>query len=93
MFKFGCLDPLNSYFLFLGARALAKSAKKVRILNLSKKAFFVWCSARAQVRARTFGARQCILLIQEILFDYLIAFLAQTLVKIESGEIASKIDF
>ena len=39
---------------------------------------------------RTFGAGQCILLIQEIFFNYLIAIL---LVKIESDEIASKIEF
>ena len=100
MFKFGRLDLPNSNFLFWGARAhfrarraLAKSAKKVKILNFSKKAFFVWRSARAQVRARTFGGRQCILLIQEILFDYLIAILAKKLVKIESDEILSKIEF
>ena len=46
-----------------------------------------WRAARAQVRTRTFGARQCILLIQEMLFDYLIAILAQKLEKVDWVEI------
>ena len=99
-YEFVRLDPLNSNFSFLGARAhfrarraLAESVKKVKKLDFPKKALFVWRAARAQVRTRTFGARQCILLIQEMLFDYLIAILAKKLVKIESDEIASKIEF
>ena len=36
-----------------------------------------WRAARAQVRARSQNARQRILLIKEMIFDYLIAILAQ----------------
>ena len=46
-----------------------------------------------QVRASTFDTRQCIHLIQEILFDSLITILAKKLDKIEFDEIASKIEF
>ena len=45
-----------------------------------------WRAARAQVRARTFGARQGIFRSQEMSFDYLIAFIAQKLVKIDLVE-------
>ena len=45
-----------------------------------------WRAARAQVRVRTFGARQWIFWSQEMSFDYLIAFIAQKLVKIDLVE-------
>eukprot|EP00493_Phyllostaurus_siculus_P014848 UN15077 len=60
--------------------------------DIPGKAFFVWNEARVQVRSRTFGP-QCSFLIQEMLLDYLITILAQKLMKIESDEIVSKIEF
>ena len=48
-----------------------------------------WRAARVQLRARTFGVPQCIILFTEMLFDYLIAILDQKLVKIVFHEIGS----
>ena len=46
-----------------------------------------WRVARAQVRSRAQNARQRILPIQEMLFDYLIAIVAQKLIELAFGEI------
>ena len=49
--------------------------------------YIFWRAARAQLRARPSSARQSILLIMEMIFDYLIASLAQKSEKIQSFEI------
>ena len=46
-----------------------------------------WRAARAQVRERSQNARQRILLIKEMIFDYLIAILAQKAEILEKVEI------
>ena len=61
-------------------------SQKSEIFEFSKTKF-------GAKRARTFGAHQCIPLIQEMFFDYLISILAQKLVKVESDEILSKVEF
>ena len=61
--------------------ATEKNDKKLKFIS-----HFYWRSARVQPRARPFSARQSILLIKEILFDYLIDSVAQKLEKIESVE-------
>ena len=66
------------------ARALARALRaKIGIApqKKSKNRHFLlhvfWRAARAQVRARSQNARQCVLLITKMIFDYLIAILAQ----------------
>ena len=49
--------------------------------------YIFWRAARAQPRARPSSARQSIVLIMEMIFDYLIASLAQKAEKIQSFEI------
>ena len=48
--------------------------------------YIFWRAARAQPRARPSSARQSIVLIMEMIFDYLIASLAQKAEKIQSFE-------
>ena len=67
--------------------ATEKNDKKSNFIN-----HFYWRSSRAQPRARPCSARQSILLIKEILFDYLIDSVAQKLVKLESVENNGKIE-
>ena len=66
--------PVECEFeIFLGARAvqfLGKNAKKKNAILKNPKNTF-------QILARPQNARQCILPIQEMLFDYLIAIVAQ----------------
>ena len=61
------------------------------ILEKSRKLFKLWVTyfgaQRARNRARASSARQSIVLIMEMIFDYLIASLAQKAEKIQSFEI------
>ena len=77
----------------MGVTAVARAETAhppIAMMKITKKSHFAshlcWRSARAQPRARPHGARESILLIKEILFDYLIASLAQKLAQIESVE-------
>ena len=74
---------------YMGARAETAPPPIATEKNDKKSNFmghFYWRSARAQPRAHPCSARQSILLIKEILFDCLIASVAQKLEKIEFVE-------
>ena len=51
-----------------------------------------WRAARAQLRVRPFSARQSILLIKEMLFDYLIAIVSSKAAEIGMSEVTKKMD-
>ena len=76
-------------------RARKPRPRPLLLRKMTKKSNFIshfyWRSARVQPRARPFSARQSILLIKEILFDYLIDSVAQKLEKIESDENQKKL--
>ena len=83
----------------MGARAVARAETAPPPIATEKNdkksnfiSHFYWRSARAQPRARPCSACQSILLIKEILFDYLIDSVAQKLVKLESVENNRKIE-
>ena len=57
------------------------------ILEKSRKLFKLWVTYFGAQRARPSSARQSIVLIMEMIFDYLIASLAQKAEKIQSFEI------
>ncbi len=77
------------------ARAETARPPIVMVKNHKKSNFpshICWRSARAQPRSRPYGAHQPILLTKEILFDYLIASVAQKLAEIEFVENHEKIE-
>ena len=80
---------------YMGARAEIARPPIATEKNDKKSNFishFYWRSSRAQPRARPCSARQSILLIKEILFDYLIDSVVQKFVKLESVENNGKIE-
>ena len=83
---------------YMGVRAVAcaeTALPPIAMLKITKKLHFpsylCWLSARAQPRMRPFSARQSILLIKEILFDYLIASVAQNLADLAQIEVRAKL--
>ena len=88
------LDQENWLARTRSARARLRARKprpRPVVLEKSRKFFKLWVTyfgaQRARNRARPSSARQSILLIMEMIFDYLIASLAQKSEKIQSFEI------
>ena len=78
------------------AAARAEIAPRQHIRKILKKSHFVWymfwTAAHAEVQAHTFDDRKQKLTIFQMLFDYLVASLAQKLEKMEEIEIGCKIE-
>ena len=80
-------------------RAVAR-ALRAKMCNSQNADFFTFSNLtraearfpRAQPRARPFSARQSILLIKEMLFDYLIVIVAIKAAEIGKSEVTTKID-
>ena len=82
----------------MGARAVARAETAPPPITIEKNdkklnfiSYFYWRSARTQPRARPCSARQSILLIKGILFDYLIASVAQKLTDLAQIEVRAKL--
>ena len=76
-------------------RALRAKMYSVKIMNFPTFSQYLCTDARfprAQPRARPFSARHCILLITEMLFDYLIAIVALKAAEIGMSQGTTKID-